>query len=168
MLFCSLTWCIADTSVWFLAMVLFLIITRRLFPTEFQRNSSGIPMESHGFHWESFPEAPGFQPFPSEFLGKKWEFPWKRKPKWLRLQPNAFHRNSMEFRRIPTFHWESGGIRRNSWRRVKTSKEHRNQPRIEGVMADFDEFYEISHNSLSFGPKITFLGSFKSLRVALF
>ena len=56
-----------------------------------------------------------------EFLGKKWEFPWKWKPKWLRLQPNAFHRNSMEFRGIPTFHWESSGIYRNSWRRVKTS-----------------------------------------------
>ena len=88
---------------------------------EFQRKFNGIPMESHGFHWESFPEAPGFRPFPLEFLGKKWEFPWKWKPKWLRLQPNAFHRNSMEFHGIPTFQWESGGIRRNSWRRVKTS-----------------------------------------------
>ena len=67
-----------------------------------------------------YTEAPGFWPFPSEFLGKTWEFPWKWKPKWLRLQPNAFHRNSMEFHRIPTFQWESGAICRNS-RRVKTS-----------------------------------------------
>ena len=91
-------------------------------PAEFQWNSNGIPwIPFMGFHWESFPEAPGFRPFPLEFFGKKWEFPWKWKPKWLRLQPNAFHRNSMEFRGILTFHWESGGIRRNSWRRVKTS-----------------------------------------------
>ena len=96
-------------------------MTIKLFPMEFQWNFSGIPMESCGFHWESFPEALGFRPFPLEFLGKKWEFPWKWKPKWLRLQPNAFHRNSMEFCGILTFHWESGGIRRNSWRRVKTS-----------------------------------------------
>ena len=65
-----------------------------------------IPM---GFLWESFPEAPGFRPFPLEFLGKKSEFPWNWKAKWLRLQPIAFHKNSMEFRRIPTFHSESAG-----------------------------------------------------------
>ena len=35
------------------------------------------------------------------------------------------------------------------------------------VMADFDEFYEISYNSLRFCPKITFLGSFESSRVGL-
>ena len=34
-------------------------------------------------------------------------------------------------------------------------------------MADFDEFYEISYNSLSFCPKIMFLGSFESSRVGL-
>ena len=110
-----------EVSVRSLVVLLFLTMTIMLFPMEFQQSSSGIPMESHGFHRESFPEAPGFRPFPLEFLGKKWEFPWKWIPKWLRLQPNAFHRNSMEFRRIPTFHWESSGIRRNSWRRVKTS-----------------------------------------------
>ena len=121
MLFHSSTWCVADVSVRFLNIVLFLTMTLKLFPTEFQRNFSGIPMESHGIHWELFPEAPGFRPFPSEFLGIKWEFPWKWKPKWLRLQPNAFHRNSMEFCGIPTFQWESSGICRNSWRRVKTS-----------------------------------------------
>ena len=92
-----------------------------IFEDDYNAVSNGIPAESHGFHWESFPEAPGFQPFPLEFLGKKWEFPWKWNPKWLRLQPNAFHTNSMEFHGIPTFHWESGGICRNSWRRVKTS-----------------------------------------------
>ncbi|EDR00244.1 uncharacterized protein LACBIDRAFT_334352 [Laccaria bicolor S238N-H82] len=78
-------------------------------------------MEFLGFCQESFPEPPGIRPFPLEFLGKKWEFPWNWKPKWLMLQPVAFHRNSMEFHGILTFQWESGGIRRNSWRRVKTS-----------------------------------------------
>ena len=69
-----------------------------IFDNDYNAVSSGIPMESHGFHQESFLEAPGFRPFPLEFLGKKWEFPWKWNAKWLRLQPNAFHRNSMEFR----------------------------------------------------------------------
>ena len=34
-------------------------------------------------------------------------------------------------------------------------------------MADFNEFYKISFNSLSFGPKIMFLESFESLQVGL-
>ena len=87
----------------------------------FWQNFSRILMEFHGFPWESFQEALGFWPFPLEFLGKKLEFPWNWKAKWLRLQPIAFHWNSMEFRGILTFHLESGGIHRNSWRRVKTS-----------------------------------------------
>ena len=47
------------------------------------------------------------------------------------------------------------------------AQERRNGPRNERVMADFDEFYEISYNSLSFCLKITFLGSFESSRVGL-
>ena len=122
---------------------------------EFQRNSSGIPMESHGFHRESFPEAPGFRPFPLEFLGKKWEFPWKWNPKWLRLQPNAFHRNSMEFRGIPTFHWESGGICRNSWRRVKTLQAHGcSHTSIDALPTFFLSFSFLSLLSLQFGTNL--------------
>ena len=47
-----------------------------------------IPWNLDGNPWEWFPEAPGFRPFPSEFLGKKWEFPWNGNGKWLGLQPN--------------------------------------------------------------------------------
>ena len=66
--------------------LLFFTMTIKLFPMEFQQTFIGILMESHRFHQESFLEALGFQPLPSQFLGKKWEFPWKWKPKWLRLQ----------------------------------------------------------------------------------
>ena len=34
-------------------------------------------------------------------------------------------------------------------------------------MADFNEFYEISNNSLSSCPKITFLGLFKNSQIGL-
>ena len=34
-------------------------------------------------------------------------------------------------------------------------------------MADFNKFYKISFNSLSFGPKIKFLESFESLQVGV-
>ena len=47
------------------------------------------------------------------------------------------------------------------------AQEHRNWPRNERVMADFNEFYEISYKSLSFCPKIMFLDSFENSRVGL-
>ena len=47
------------------------------------------------------------------------------------------------------------------------AQEHRNRPTNESVIADFDEYYEISYNSLSFCLKIMFLGSFKSSQVGL-
>ena len=103
-----------EVSVQFLVVVLFLTMTIMLFPMEFQQNFGGIPSGI-------IPGGSGILTISIGIPWKKWEFPWKWNPKWLRLQPNAFHRNSMEFCRILTFHWESGGIRRNSWRRVKTS-----------------------------------------------
>ena len=60
----------------------------------FPWNSNGIPC----ILLEIIPRrSPIFLPFSLEFLGNKWEFPWKWKPKWLRLQANASHRNPMEF-----------------------------------------------------------------------
>ena len=62
---------------------------------------------SNGFQWKLFPEAPGFQLFPSDSVGFHWiplEFQWNWKPEWLRLQPSGFHQNSdipLGIRRIP-------------------------------------------------------------------
>jgi hypothetical protein len=46
-----------------------------------------------------------------EFLGKKWEFPWNWKAKWLWLQPIAFQQNSdfpLGIRRNPQEFMEEG------------------------------------------------------------
>jgi hypothetical protein len=49
----------------------------------------------------------------------------------------------------------------------KIAQKRPKRPRIEGDRANFNEFYEISHISFSFGPKNMFLGLFKSPRVLL-
>jgi hypothetical protein len=49
----------------------------------------------------------------------------------------------------------------------KRVQEQPNRPRNEWDMANFDEFHEISYNSLNSGPKITFLDSFWRSRVGL-
>ena len=63
----------------------------------------------------------------------------------------------------PATHTPTRGIPLPITPRVYPSKQGRKRPkrpRNEWVIANFDEFHEISCNSLSFGPKIMFSGLF--------
>ena len=53
------------------------------------------------FQWIPMETIPGGSQIPNGSSGFCWtplEIPWNGKPKWLRLQPNGFCWNSMEFR----------------------------------------------------------------------
>ena len=70
----------------------------------------GFPWNSNGFPWIPSGIFPGGSGIPIISIGTPWKkvgFRWKWKPNWLRLQPNGFHRYSMEFCGILTFHCES-------------------------------------------------------------
>ena len=67
-------------------------------PLEFPQ--MGIPMDSDTFQWIPMETIPGGSWIPTDSTGFcriLLEIPWNGKPKWLRLQPNGFCWNSMEF-----------------------------------------------------------------------
>ena len=58
-------------------------------------------MDSNRFQQIPMETIPGGSQIPNDsggFCRIPLEIPWNGKPKWLRLQPNGFCQNSMEFR----------------------------------------------------------------------